>query len=99
MFPEVHKRAQKAGQPPGTLIYTGEKKQIPTKLTAVTYSQHDFHETSGDTLEACLPSEGSHKNEITWLNIEGLANIPVIESVAKRYDLHPLTVEDILNVQ
>jgi magnesium transporter len=71
MLNELRKRAGKAGQPPGTPVYTGSKKKIVPRVTATS----------------------------TWINVEGLNNPALIEEISQRYHLHPLTVEDILNVQ
>jgi magnesium transporter len=35
---------------------------------------------------------------VMWINIEGLQDVKLIQEVAKEFNLHPLTVEDILNV-
>lgn len=96
MFGELRKRVKKAGQPPGTATYTGKKKAAETHLTVLTYSEHDFHEFYGKTLEEVLPS--TKEPGVTWIHVEGLQNIALIEQLAKTYNIHPLTVEDILNV-
>lgn len=96
MFRELHKRAKKVGQPPGTAVYTGKKKSTETQITVLTYSEQDFHEMSGKTLEEVLPSR--QDSGVTWIHVEGLQNVALIEQLAKTYHIHPLTVEDILNV-
>src|SRR5579863_1932644 len=96
MFPELQKRVKKIGQPPGSAVYTGKKKTVETRITLLTYSEHDFHEFSGKTLEEVLPSK--KEPGVTWIHVEGLQNVALIEQLAKLYHIHPLTVEDILNV-
>lgn len=96
MFPDVRKRVKKVGQPPGTAVYTG-KKTTETQLTVVEYSPHDFHEITGKTLAECLTDQ--KENVITWVNVVGLSDVALIQELAERYHLHPLTVEDILNVE
>jgi magnesium transporter len=96
MFSELNKRAQKVGQQPGTAVYTGKKKKVETQITVLTFSEHDFHEFKGKTLEETLPA--AKEPGITWVHIDGLQNVAVIEELAKKYKIHPLTVEDILNV-
>ncbi|MFC1562973.1 magnesium/cobalt transporter CorA, partial [candidate division KSB1 bacterium] len=36
---------------------------------------------------------------VTWLNIDGLHEVEVLERIGKYYDIHPLVMEDILNTQ
>ncbi len=97
MFSEIHKRAKKAGQPPGTASYTGEKKQTPTVLTATFYNKDACEIKTTPDLATCLSSKKIEG--ITWLNIEGLHDTNGITQIAKQFDLHPLTIEDILNVE
>lgn len=96
MFSDVHKRAQKAGSPPGTPIYTGSN-HAPPRVTVVNYSPHDFHEMTGKSLSECLKQQS--EEGVTWVKIEGLSDLALIDEVSKHFNLHPLTVEDILNVQ
>ncbi len=96
LFSELRKRAKKAGQPPGSAVYTGGKKATETHITVLTYSEHDFHEYHGKTLAETLPPK--KEPGVTWIHIEGLENVEQIQQLAKTYNIHPLTVEDILNV-
>jgi magnesium transporter len=95
MFPEVRKRAKKAGQPPGTYIYTGENKVVTPEICMVVYSVDQFSEKTDTKLDVEFLQTA--KPGVTWINIEGLQNIDLIKQVAEYYQLHPLTVEDILN--
>lgn len=97
MFSEVRKRVKKIGQPPGSLIYTGEHTYTKPVITVTTYNAESAEEKIGNTLEECLlqPKDAG----VTWINIEGLQDIALIEQIAKQFNLHPLTVEDILNIE
>jgi magnesium transporter len=35
---------------------------------------------------------------VRWINIDGLSNSVVIQAFAEKYDLHPLAIEDVVNV-
>lgn len=96
MFSDLRKGVKKVGQPPGTALYTGKNK-APSCVHVIRYTEHDFHETTGNTLKEALPD--TKEKGITWINVEGLNNVSLIEEVASLYQLHPLTVEDILNVE
>lgn len=96
MFKDIKQRVKKVGQPPGTASYTGEMLTLRTDIEVAIYSPQSITETQGSTLEKCLPKEV--QAGITWVNVEGLSDIKPIEELATRFNLHPLTVEDILNV-
>ncbi len=96
MFSGLRKQAKKAGQPPGTAIYTGKKKDVATKISVLIFSEHDFHEAQGKTLKECLPA--TKEFGTTWIHIEGLQDVALLQELAKKYHIHPLTIEDILNI-
>lgn len=96
MFSEVHKRAKKAGQPPGSAVYTGDKLQNEIIITAITFDAKHCEEKIGNKLEDVFASQPVDKN--SWINVEGLHDTTVIKMLAEIFHLHPLTVEDILNV-
>lgn len=98
MFPDLHKHAKKAGQPPGTAIYTGQNKSTTTRITAITYNAETFHEVTGNQLDQLLPAS-IPESTLTWIHIEGLNNKALMEQLTQRYSLHPLTTEDILNLE
>lgn len=97
MFDDLKKRVVKVGQPPGTPVYTGDSKNSECKVFVLHYSGEVFQEFSGSDLEKCLPAQP--QPGITWIRAVGLNNSKLLDDIAKRYQLHPLTVEDILNVQ
>ncbi len=97
MFSEVHTRVKKAGQPPGTPTYTGEQNNTPPRITVITYTPTHVDQATNTTLNESLLA--TTPPTVTWVNVEKLHDVALIEQLAKRYHLHPLTVEDILNVQ
>lgn len=98
MFSGARKRSKKTGQPPGTLIYTGNKKKISPRVSVLTFSATECYEKSGSLLSECLPTQTA-ADTITWINVQGLTNPALIDEITKQYNLHPLTVEDILSVE
>lgn len=75
----------------------GNKKHTTTQISVVNYTESGSQENSGTKLEELLPA--NELPGITWINVEGLKDKQVIEQLAKHYNLHPLTTEDILNVE
>lgn len=95
IFSDLNSRVKKAGQSPGAAIYTGKKTNQPTVVTVIHYDAERCAIKTGSTLDASLSDQTAFGN--TWINVEGLADTSIVESVAKQFNLHPLTVEDILN--
>ena len=84
------------GAPPGTLFYNGEVRTDKIKITLIEYNESDFFEDEFYDLSDCL----SHvkPNMVKWINVEGLHNPDLVEKIGKIYNIHPLTMEDIVHV-
>jgi len=89
------KRSQKAGLPPGTLIHIGEKKREVPKITILDYDETQFQERETKSIEECFPFK--EKPTVSWINVEGLHQIEILERLGGCYGFHPLVLEDILN--
>lgn len=93
----VKKRSTKTGLPPGALIHIGEKKTELAKIKILDYDENQFDEIEAKTIEECFPFK--EKPTITWINIDGLHQVDIIEKIGKNFDFHPLLLEDILNTE
>ena len=84
------------GAPPGTLFYNGEQRTDRIKITLIEYNEKDFFEQEFYDLSDCL----SHvqPNMVKWVNVEGLHKPELVEAIGKFYNIHPLTMEDIVHV-
>jgi len=90
------KRSSKSrGLPPGSLVHVGEKKTEKVKITVIDYSVGKFEEKVVKNVEECFSFKP--KPSITWINVDGLHEIDVIEKLGKCFEIHPLVLEDILN--
>jgi magnesium transporter len=89
------KRSKKAGLPPGTLIHIGEKKTEKVRITLIDYDETQFQEKEVKRVEECFPFKDTPT--VTWINIDGLHDVEIIEKIGKHFGFHPLLLEDILN--
>lgn len=89
------KRSKKAGLPSETLMYTGEKKDEKVIIHVIDYDETNFLETELSAAEACIPYK--NKPTVTWINVDGVHNVPVLEKLGDCFGLHRLVMEDILN--
>lgn len=85
---------KKAGTAPGTLIYTGLHRDIKPEITVINYNKDAHSEIKIETKDI----NGLSADGITWINIDGLTDISLIEEIGKKYSLHPLVMEDILSI-
>jgi magnesium transporter len=89
------KRSKKAGLPPGTPVHIGERKTERTTIEVIDYDAAHFEQKQVETAEDCIPYRD--KPTVTWIDVEGIHQVEVLERLGECFGLHPLTVEDILN--
>lgn len=91
----IKKRSNKAGLSPGSLVFIGEKKAEEVHINIIDYDEHSFNEKETKTVEDCFPFKD--KPTVTWINIEGLQDVHIIQKIGDYFNLHPLILEDIVN--
>ena len=91
------KISKKPGLPPGTLIHVGEKKLDNVRISLIDYNEQGFEEKELASIDECLPY--IEKHGVTWVNIDGLHDIEIMNKIGNLFDLHPLVLEDILNTE
>ncbi len=91
----VKRHTKKAGSSPGTLVHIGEKKLEQTRITLIDFDEDNFQERLLETVEEAFPLRDLPTK--TWINIDGLHDIDVIEKTGRHFNIHPLVLEDILN--
>ncbi|MFH1383110.1 MAG: magnesium/cobalt transporter CorA [Chloroflexota bacterium] len=91
----IRKRSEKTGLPPGSLVHVGERKAEKVKITILDYDEAQFQEKEAVTVEECFLFKD--RPTVTWINIDGLHEVEIIEKLGSHFGLHPLLLEDILN--
>jgi len=92
-----HKRkVRKTALPPGTLIFTGEQKMDQVEIHLIDYDSDSIHEKELKDIEKAFPFKDLPT--VTWVNVNGLHDVTLIEKLGKYYAIHPLILEDILSV-
>ncbi len=96
MVPRFIKRiSKKAGLSPGTLVHIGKKKIEKARIRIIDYDESQLNEKEAKKIEECFPFK--EKPTVTWINIDGLHEVDIIEKIGKHFDVHPLVLEDIVN--
>jgi len=96
-YGKLKKRSEKSGLPPGTLLHIGDKKMETTRITLMDYDESHFLEKEVKLVEEAFPFKD--KPSVTWINIEGIHEIEIIEKIGQYFGVHPLILEDILNTE
>lgn len=89
-------KTQNIGAPPGTLFYNGEKRSDRIKITLIEYNESEYFEEEYYDLSDCL--QHVKPNMVKWINVDGIHKTEVIEAIGKLYNIHALTLEDIVHV-
>jgi len=86
---------RKVGLTPGTLVHTGEQKVGKARVTIIDYDEEQIQEREVATVEECFPFRDSPS--VTWINIDGVHDLELVEKIGKYFNVHPLVLEDIVN--
>jgi len=88
--------SRKLGAPPGTLHYVGPPTDTKVRITLIEFNEHELIEKDFYDFADCF---GHVKdNMVKWINVEGVHDIHLVEEIGRQYNIHPLTLEDIVHV-
>lgn len=85
---------EKIGMPPGSLIFTGEKKTEDTHFKLIQYNETTYN---AQRFSNALPEVELKDTYVTWLDVRGLHDVRLIEEVGNFFKMHPLSLEDVLD--
>jgi magnesium transporter len=67
----------------------------PPEVTRIRYSPQRYQSAVLDQLDAA--SVEREAGEVIWINVEGLADSQLIERLGELFELHPLSLEDVVH--
>lgn len=90
------KRYHPPGTQPGTLAAHAEAGGVPVRLTSFRYDGAGCEERvlAVPDLSTLAPPECG----VLWLDVSGLSDPEVVRAIGDRFGIHPLALEDVLNV-
>jgi magnesium transporter len=95
MFSFLKKASKKVGLSPGTLIHVGEQKVEKVRIRIIDYDEEKIEEREAETIEEAFPYK--HTPTVTWINIDGLHEVDIVEKLGTHFEVHPLVLEDVLH--
>lgn len=91
----LQNRAKKFGMSPGSLVHVGGTRVENVNLSVFDFDKKGLVERENATIEECLIYLDSPT--VTWINIHGINDPQIVETIGSHFGLHPLMLEDILN--
>ncbi|KEF42295.1 MAG: magnesium transporter [Cyanobium sp. CACIAM 14] len=83
------------GSIPGAVVHVGERRLLTARLDVIRYDSSGYSERQDVSVESCAGRVA--KGGITWMNVNGVHDVSLIERLGECFDLHPMTMEDIVN--
>jgi magnesium transporter len=92
----VHRRPLPTpGSEPGVLV--SEPGAAPPTITAMAYGPHEVTEWTVDDFEMLRQMRG--KWPVVWVNVNGVAHAPTLDTIGEMFGLHRLALEDLGDVR
>ncbi|NNF22661.1 MAG: magnesium/cobalt transporter CorA, partial [Saprospiraceae bacterium] len=91
------KRRKKIGLPPGSVIFTGNRKVETAYIHYLQYDSDSFTDQSYDTKNDIIINE-SPDEKVDWYDIRGLHDTDLITALGKLFQIHPLIQEDVVDI-
>jgi magnesium transporter len=87
--------AQKAGLPPEPLAHVGPSRDEEVKITIIDYDVTRYREEVMASAAECLPFKD--EPTVTWVNVDGIHRLDLLEDIGECFNLHPLVLDGIAN--
>lgn len=87
--------SHKTGLPPGSLVHVGDALADDTTVSMLSYSQDHLQQVNIESVEEL--AEHRDSDALSWVIVEGLSNVQLIEEIGRQFEIHQLVLEDILN--
>lgn len=91
------KKRNKLGLSPGSIVYTGKISNANPCIRITKYSQDHLNEINLNEFrkDAFVPLPNSQ----LWIDVQGLNQENIISSIAEEFGLHPILIENIVDVE
>jgi len=87
--------SEKSGLPPGSLVHVGEVHTHEHKISVINYNKSTLKKHTIKSIEELLPYKTT--DTITWVIVDGLKDVSIIDAIGQHFGIHVLVLEDILN--
>ncbi len=93
--PPLYNRTPSAPSAAAHDTLTGHPSASPTAVRALAYGPDSFHEQADATPEQIVDLR--RRFPVVWVDAAGLADLPRIQALGNLFELHPLSIEDVVH--
>ncbi|MBE7629264.1 magnesium/cobalt transporter CorA [Tenacibaculum piscium] len=91
----IKKKKQDIGLSPDELIFRGEQKTEEILFRVIDFDAQNLTENTTKKVKGL--SELQHSDSVTWLNLDGLHNMAVMQEISSVFKFSPLVMAEVLN--
>ncbi|MCM2271913.1 MAG: magnesium/cobalt transporter CorA [candidate division Zixibacteria bacterium] len=85
---------KKAGLQPGAMVFSGPERTHPVRISILHYADSRVDESKNVAVEeALMPFD---RPGVTWIDLNGIHDTTLVETIGKHFSLHPLVLEDLV---
>ena len=92
-FIKTHKK--EIGISPDDLLFRGKQKSDEITLRIIDYDSENLEENAINKVNEAIGFK--EKNSVTWLNVDGLHNVSIMEEISKGFNLDSLILAEVMN--
>ncbi len=96
MSNRLQSQTKEPGMPPGSLVFTAEEISASVDIGIINFNELEFEEQHGVAVADCKGL--NEQRTTTWVNVNGVHDVDVIEELGTLVGLHPLIMEDLVNL-
>jgi len=96
LFP-IKKRRHKVGLSPGSVVFVGEERTAPVSFRLTTYGPESYRQSKPTNVTDAVAALQHKTKDVTWLDVYGVHQTSIIETLGAEAGIPVLSLEDIVN--
>lgn len=89
---------KKVGLPPGSIVFTGNQKVEQVHIHYMKFNANNIEEQLWSNHDE-FQTTGSDEDLVEWFDVRGLHDTALVETIGSAFDIHPLALEDMVDVR
>ncbi len=91
----IRKDKEEIGMAPDTLLFRGERKADKVYMRVIDFDRQSLDEADLASVKDVIKYKS--RDSVSWLNLDGLHDVSVMEDIAQIFDLDQLVLAEVLN--